>query len=151
MSRAVTPPPDAAVVDPAVVARLRLTIGRLYRQMVQASDRQDLTMAQLSALVKIEEHGPLRLGELAAREGVAGPSIIRTISPLTEDGLVRRDPDPKDGRSSFVSLTPTGSKVLNQIRRSRSDFLARRAARLTDAQRAALADAVPVLELLLED
>lgn len=149
MSRAAASPAEASI-DPAVIARLRVTIGRLHRQMVQASDRQDLTMAQLSALVKIAEHGPLRLGELAAREGVAGPSIIRTISPLTDDGLVRRDADPKDGRSSFVSLTPAGKKLLDQIRRDRSDFLARRAARLTDDQRAALVDAVPVLELLLE-
>jgi DNA-binding MarR family transcriptional regulator len=151
MSRAATPSPRTSDLDPAVVARLRLTIGRLYRQMVQAADRHDLTMAQLSAMVKLEEHGPLRLGELASREGVAGPSIIRTISPLTDGGLVRREPDPNDGRSSFVTLTPAGSALLDGIRRDRSDFLARRAERLTDEQRTVLVDAVPVLELLLED
>jgi len=151
MSRSATPPAAATAIDPAVVARLRLTIGRLYRQMVQASDRQDLTMAQLSALVKIEEHGPLRIGELATREGVAGPSMIRTLGPLTDGGLIRRDPDPKDGRSSFVTLTPAGTRVLNQIRRDRSELLTRRAARLTEEQLAVLVEAVPVLQLLLED
>ena len=69
----------ASEPDPATVARLRLVVARLYRQMVQASGRQDLTLSQLSALAKIEEHGPLRLGELAAREGVAGPSMIRSV------------------------------------------------------------------------
>jgi DNA-binding MarR family transcriptional regulator len=150
MTRAVTTPPTTAI-DPTDVARLRLTIGRLYRQMVQASDRQDLTMSQVSALAKIDEHGPLRLGELAAREGVAGPTMIRTINSLVAGDLVRRAPDPTDGRSFLLSMTPAGTKLITQIRRDRTELLARRAARLTDAQRAALVAAVPVLELLLED
>jgi DNA-binding MarR family transcriptional regulator len=152
MSRRVTTPtpePTGAVADPAVVARLRLVVARLYRQMVQASGRPDLTLAQLSALAKIEEHGSLRLGELATLEGVAGPSMIRTIGALADGSLVRRDPDPRDGRSSFVSVTPAGTRLLAQIRRDRSEMLARRVAQLTDEQRLTLTDAVPVLELLL--
>jgi DNA polymerase-4 len=51
------------------VARLRLIVARLYRQMAQASgDDLNLTYAQLSALARVQEYGPLRLGELAARE-----------------------------------------------------------------------------------
>lgn len=149
MSRAPVAPTTA--LDPAAVARLRLTVGRLYRQMVQASDRGELTMAQLSALAKIDEHSTLRIGELAAHEGVAVPSMIRTIGSLVDGGYVQKRPDPKDGRSSFVSLTAAGTKLLNQVRRDRSELLARRAARLSNDQLAALAAAVPVLELLLED
>lgn len=60
-------------LDAATVARLRLVVARLYRQLAQASSGRDLTMAQLSALARIEEHGPIRLGELAALERVAAP------------------------------------------------------------------------------
>ena len=145
VTRRVTPP------DEATVARLRLVVARLYRQMVQASGRQDLTLAQLSALAKIEEHGPLRVGELAGREGVAGPSMIRTVAPLAESGLILREPDPTDGRSYLLSVAPAGTELLAQIRRDRSELLTRRAARLTPAELAALEAAIPVLELLLHD
>ncbi|MFD7577368.1 MarR family winged helix-turn-helix transcriptional regulator [Kitasatospora sp. NPDC059817] len=133
------------------VVRLRLAIGRLNRQMARASGGQDLTVAQLSALARVEVHGPLRLGELAAREGVAVPSVLRTIAPLTADGLIAKTPDPLDGRSQLLELTPAGLAAITRIRRERSALLARRSARLTPQQCRQLESAVPLLELLLDD
>ncbi|MFF1786025.1 MarR family winged helix-turn-helix transcriptional regulator [Kitasatospora sp. NPDC058243] len=133
------------------VVRLRLAIGRLNRQMARASGGQDLTVAQLSALARVEVHGPLRLGELAAREGVAVPSVLRTIAPLTADGLIAKTPDPLDGRSQLLELTPAGLAAITRIRRERSALLARRSARLTPQQCRQLEAAVPLLELLLDD
>lgn len=47
--------------SPAAVA---LIVARLYRQLAQASaDDLNLTYAQLSALARIEQFGPIRLGE----------------------------------------------------------------------------------------
>lgn len=138
-------------LDPAAVTRLRVVIARLYRQLAQASSRQDLTLAQLSALAKIEEHGPLRVGDLAAREKVAGPSMIRTVNPLVDAGLVGRQPDPSDGRSCLVSLTPAGRSLFARIRRDRSELLSRRVERLSPEQCELLQAALPVLELLLTE
>ncbi|MEU4302480.1 MarR family winged helix-turn-helix transcriptional regulator [Kitasatospora aureofaciens] len=90
---------DGGGLSAEAVVRLRLAIGRLNRQLVRASGDQDLTSAQLSALARVEQHGPLRLGELAAREGVAVPSMVRTVAPLVADGLIAKTPDPQDGRS----------------------------------------------------
>ncbi|MFE4976511.1 MarR family winged helix-turn-helix transcriptional regulator [Kitasatospora sp. NPDC056651] len=133
------------------VVRLRLAIGRLNRQLVRASGDQDLTAAQLSALARVEQHGPLRLGELAAREGVAVPSMVRTVTPLVTDGLVAKTPDPQDGRSQLLAPTPLGLETLARIRRERTALLARRSTRLTPQQCRALEAALPVLELLLEE
>ncbi|MEV7923922.1 MULTISPECIES: MarR family transcriptional regulator [unclassified Kitasatospora] len=133
------------------LVRLRLAIGRLNRQMARASGGQDLTVAQLSALARVEVHGPLRLGELAAREGVAVPSVLRTIAPLTADGLIAKTPDPLDGRSQLLELTPAGLAAITRIRRERSALLARRSTRLTPQQCRRLEAAVPLLELLLDD
>ena len=135
-------------LDPCDIARLRLAVSRIHRRMVQASSGQDLTFAQLSALVRIEQHGPLRLGELAGREQVAAPSLSRTLAPLTSAGLIGREPDPSDGRSSLVALTPAGHDLLARLRRERSELLAQRIARLGEEQREILRAAVPVLELL---
>jgi DNA-binding MarR family transcriptional regulator len=119
--------------------------------MVQASSRRVLTFAQLSALARIEQYDPLRLGELATRERVTAPSVIRTIAPLAEDGLIAREPDPADRRSQLLLITDHGHKVIDRIRRERSELIASRTARLTDDQSAVLAAAVPVLELLAEE
>ncbi|MCX4744435.1 MarR family transcriptional regulator [Kitasatospora sp. NBC_01287] len=148
------PEPDlsaAGTLDPATVARLRLVVARLYRQLAQASSGQDLTFAQLSALARIEEHGPVRLGELAALERVAAPSMTRTVTPLVTAGLAARLPDPRDGRSFLVEPTPTGRALLARIRRQRSELLTRRIGALGAADREALGAAVPVLERLLAD
>ncbi|MFG2909091.1 MarR family winged helix-turn-helix transcriptional regulator [Kitasatospora sp. NPDC048286] len=133
------------------VVRLRLAIGRLNRQLVRASGDQDLTAAQLSALARVEQHGPLRLGELAAREGVAVPSMVRTVAPLVTDGLVAKTPDPQDGRSQLLAPTPLGLETLARIRRERTALLARRSTRLTPEQCRALEAALPLLELLLDE
>jgi DNA-binding MarR family transcriptional regulator len=143
--------PDPAVPDPAAVARLRLVIARLHRQLAQASAGQDLTFAQQSALARIEQHGPLRLGELAARERVAAASMTRTVGPLVAAGLVSRLPDPRDGRSSLVELAPPGHRLLATVRQERSELLAGRVAALTPGEQAVLQDALPVLERLLAD
>lgn len=138
-----------SVPDQETVARLRLVIARLYRQMSQASAGNDLTHSQLSALARLEEHGTMRLGALAAREQVAAPSLTRTITPLTAAGLVDRQPDPTDGRSSLLTLTPSGRELLERLRRQRSELLTDRITNLTADQQEILEAAVPVLELLL--
>ncbi|MEV4612644.1 MarR family transcriptional regulator [Kitasatospora sp. NPDC049258] len=135
----------------AELARLRLAVSRLHRQMVQASSRLDLTFAQLSALARIEAHAPIRLVDLAARERVAAPSMIRTLAPLHADGLIAKEPDPQDRRSALISVTAHGRETIARIRLERSQLLAERAGQLTAEQRDALLAALPVLELLAEE
>lgn len=142
---------DGGGLSAEAVVRLRLAIGRLNRQLVHASGDQDLTSAQLSALARVEQHGPLRLGELAAREGVAVPSMVRTVAPLVADGLIAKTPDPQDGRSQLLAPTRHGRDTLARIRRERTALLARRSTRLSPEQCRALEAALPLLELLLDE
>ncbi|MFD8705424.1 MarR family winged helix-turn-helix transcriptional regulator [Kitasatospora sp. NPDC059648] len=142
---------DGGGLSAEAVVRLRLAIGRLNRQLVRASGDQDLTSAQLSALSRVEQHGSLRLGELAAREGVAVPSMVRTVAPLVTAGLIAKTPDPQDGRSQLLALTPHGRDTLARIRRERTALLARRSTRLSPEQCRALEAALPLLELLLDE
>ncbi|MEU9040738.1 MULTISPECIES: MarR family transcriptional regulator [unclassified Kitasatospora] len=142
---------DGAGLPAEAVLRLRLVIGRLNRQMARTADDQDLTAAQLSALARVEQHGPLRLGELAAREGVTVPSMVRTLAPLTAAGLIAKTPDPLDGRSQLLALAPQGEEALSRIRRERSALLARRSTRLSARQCRELEAALPLLELLLNE
>jgi DNA-binding MarR family transcriptional regulator len=52
--------------------------------------------------------GPLRIGEIAERQQVAGPHVTRTVTGLEQRGMVRRVTDPGDARARLVELTDTG-------------------------------------------
>ena len=144
-----TAPAGAAASDPQEIARLRVAIGRLHRRMVQRTSG-NLTFSQTSALVAVEKVGPIRLGELAARERVAAPSMTRTVSGLVEAGLLNRAGDPQDGRSFLLSITELGRVFIESMRTERNAALAEGVARLTEPEYEALRAALPVLEHLAE-
>ncbi len=135
--------------DTDLAARLRIAVGRLHRRIRLATN--DVPPLQLSTLVSIEQHGPLRLGELAAREAVTAPTMTRVLAALHERGLIVRTPDPADARSVRVALSELGGQVLAQVRSERTALLDARLARLTPAQRAALMTALPALEALVTE
>lgn len=144
-----TRPGDPAI-DAELAGRLRVAVGRLVRWLRQ-NDPGHLSPAKLSVLVTIEGLRHVRVGDLAARENVAAPTMTRLVGLMSDAGLVAREPDPSDGRGSLVSLAPGGEVALAAVRRERDSLLGERLARLTPDQRAALAAAVPALEALLAD
>ncbi len=135
---------------PELAGRLRLAVGALVRWMRQR-DPGNLSPAQLSALASVDVYGPLRIGDLAARERVAAPTMTRLVAQLADAGLLTRGPDPTDGRGSLVSLAPAGAAALDEVRRERTTLLGRRLAALSAEQRAAVAAALPALEALAQE
>ncbi|GAA1259087.1 hypothetical protein GCM10009609_22570 [Pseudonocardia aurantiaca] len=134
-----------------LAARLRLVVGRLHRR-IRIDGRESIPPLQLSALATVEQHGPLRLSELARREAVTAPTMSRVLTALDEQGLVIRTPDPNDARGVRIVLSEEGAARLAEVRSHRTALVARRLARLDDAQRATLVAALPALEaLLVED
>lgn len=133
-----------------LAARLRLAIGRLQRRMARNAV-EGLTPSQLSALAVIEQIGPVRVTEVAAREGVAPPSMTRIIGSLDSLGLLDRRPDPADGRAWLLVPSEAGVQLMQRIRGGRTAYLARRLDTLDADALAALTAAVPVLEALVEE
>lgn len=143
-----TAPYDDAETE--LAARLRLVVGRLHRR-IRIDGRESIPPLQLSALVTVEQHGPLRLSELARREAVTAPTMSRVLASLDEHGWVVRAPDPQDARGVLITLSPEGGRRLAEVRSQRTALLARRLDRLDAAQRDLLWDALPALEALLVD
>jgi len=46
------------------------------------------------------------MGEIAARARLSKQTLTSLVRQMERDGLVRREPDPDDGRASIVTLTP---------------------------------------------
>lgn len=137
-------------VHAEAAARLRVAITRLQRQLRQQTVGE-LTLSQWSALVTVETHGPMRIGDLADREGVSAPTATRLVASLEEHGLLERETDTADRRSSYVTVTEAGREQLAWARKARTAKLAQRLATLSDVDVARLLDVLPVLEALAEE
>jgi DNA-binding MarR family transcriptional regulator len=59
-----------------------------------------------SLLVPLFEQDGLRMSELAARARLSKQTMTTTVRLLERNNLVRREPDPADGRATLVYLTP---------------------------------------------
>lgn len=131
-------------------ARLRLAIARLSRQLRQ-QNVGDLTLSQWSALVTVELHGRLRIGDIADREGVSAPTATRLVASLEERGLLQRETDASDRRSSHVFITDAGRGQLEEFRQASTAKLARRLSVLAQSDVSRLLDVLPLLEELAAD
>ena len=137
---------EAPAVD---VTRLRVALARLSRRL-RRHELAGLTPTQLAALATVERSGPMRLGDLAAAEGIAPSTLTRLVTALEDSGLVRRFADPSDARASTLAITPRGHDTLERLRTETTMVLTQSLTLLTPAQRATLAAALPVLEQLAE-
>ncbi|SFP49451.1 DNA-binding transcriptional regulator, MarR family [Amycolatopsis arida] len=133
-----------------VSGRLFLAVGRLSRSLRQAGTPGPGHGA-ISALATLVNHGQLRLGDLAAKEGVAAATMSRIVAALVEAGYVRRESDPVDRRAWLATATEEGERLLSGVRSTRVQELARRIDRLSPEHRKALEAALPALEALLTD
>lgn len=131
-------------------SQLRLAVLRLSRRLRQQAVG-DITPSQLSALTAVERHGEVTLGELAAIERIAPPSMTRIAARLEERGLVERHVDSSDRRVARLAASPSGRQLLETIRSRRDAYLAARLQMLTAEEREVLEKAVPLLERLASE
>jgi DNA-binding MarR family transcriptional regulator len=128
-----------------VAARLERLIG-LFRWLNPPSG---LSLTAAATLATLDRSGPCRLTSLAAREGVTQPAMTQLIARLQGEGLVTRVPDPADGRVVQVAITEEGRAVLSRRRAARAERLTGVLAELSPDERAALAEALPALDVLV--
>ncbi|HEY5098035.1 MAG TPA: MarR family transcriptional regulator, partial [Acidimicrobiales bacterium] len=74
---------------------LRVALVRIQRQL-RAKSGADITPSQSSALARIEQSGPVRLGSLAELEGTTAATMSRVIDSLADRRLIERVADPLD-------------------------------------------------------
>ena len=123
---------------------LRLAIMRTARQLRRAGSSGEVTSAQYSVLVCLQD-GPRTAGALAAMEQVQPPFMTRTVAALERLGFVVRSSDPIDGRQVLVEITAAGRACIAETRRRRNEWLNHRLASLSSHERSVLAEAASIL------
>ncbi len=100
-------------------------ISRTARALARVGDTRlrelGFASAQLPVLTALKDGGRLSQTELAAWAKVEQPTMAQLLARMERDGIVRRETDPGDRRSSLISLTdetrarrPAGRAILQQ-------------------------------------
>lgn len=147
MSRTTTAGAQAATA----ATDLRVLVSRLRRRFRDLYREDDLTASQMAVLGRLYSDGPCSTSDLAAAEHVRPQSMAATLAALDERGVIRRDPDPADGRRQLISLTEAGRAAVHDTRRLRDEWLSRALQeRYSDAERTTIVEALALLERLID-
>lgn len=81
--------------------------GRLLvRELERHLARLGLSPGHMPVLLALEDGAALTQKALAERATVEQATMTATLARMERDGLVTRRPNPDDGRSTLVALTP---------------------------------------------
>lgn len=92
-----------------------------------------LPRSHASALWTLSEHGPLRLGDLAARLDTDQSNLSRTVTALVDQGLVERVEDSTDRRARLLRVTAHGRTTGARLRHEWTAAMGARLAGWSDA------------------
>ena len=133
---------EDTVLIMAGLARLSRTIDEVYRADLHSFG---LTYSEYTALHTLRIEGPpYRMSPSRINEALALSSggVTKTVDRLETAGLVKRTPDPNDGRGVLVELTARGRKMAAKIFDAGLAKYAQTIERLSGAERRRLVESL---------
>lgn len=102
-----------------VGAEFAVELGRVSRRWRARLDERlkhmGLNQARWAVLLQLSNFGPASQRELAERVGVEGPSLVRVLDPLEDQGLIARLSCGDDRRIKRIHLTDAAEPVVRDI------------------------------------
>jgi DNA-binding MarR family transcriptional regulator len=126
--------------ESTIAAEVDLAAAALLSVWDQARERvaTRLSVSQLRALLAVEATPGVNLRRLAEAMNMMLSSASRLCDRLVAAGLIDREPSRSDRREIALSLTPTGERLLADLREERHRRLAEVLAGMSETSRAAL-------------
>ena len=87
---------------------LRATWQAVSKMYNEEASRYGATMATGLTLLSIDTEEGVPSTSLGPRMGMESTSLSRTLKTMENQGLIRREPNPQDGRSVLIRLTKEG-------------------------------------------
>ena len=85
-----------------------MAVSKMYNE---EASKMDSTMATGFALISIDPDEDTPSTSLGPKMGLEATSLSRTLKNMEERGLIERKPNPADGRSVLIHLTPFGKEM----------------------------------------
>src|SRR5215468_2779145 len=104
---------DTTALPP--LARLAILIDSLQDEVLRPFELARGDYGVLAALRRAGAPYELSPSQLTSRLARSSGGMTKILKRLEEAGLVRRLPDPEDGRGSRVSLTPAGLELQDRV------------------------------------
>src|SRR5581483_12239226 len=146
--------PDLDPSPMAVISRIS-RLGRIFeRRLEEVFAEFGLNQSQFGVLAALRRAGPpfcLSPTELYNSLLISSGAMTNRLERLESAGYIDRVPDPEDGRSMLVALTPAGKKLIERVLEPHYQNGRRLLSALSDEERAQLAGLLRRLLLEFED
>lgn len=97
---------------------LCLAVQRAARRLARRFDTvlrpYGLTNGQFSLMVALNQPAPPPIGRLAGFLGMDPATLTAAVKPLARRGLLTVAPNPEDGRSRLLRITPEGVALMRK-------------------------------------
>ena len=134
----------------AQAADLMQAVGVLLRRVRGEAGGVGLGWSLAAVLGRLDRSGAMTTAELARAEMVKPQSMGSFLAELEQEGLVRRDPHPTDGRQILFSLTDAGVEARRQRQAAKLAWLTTAIERCDADERRTLVDAIALIQRLGE-
>ncbi|GAA1904097.1 MarR family winged helix-turn-helix transcriptional regulator [Streptantibioticus ferralitis] len=141
----------AAAELPDALADVLTGIQRLIRRRLRAGmSVPRLRGAQIELLRLVVANPGIRVSAAAKELYLAGNSVSTLVNQLVKAGLLHRETDPVDRRSTRLLPTPDAEARLRDWAEQRTALVRQQMERLSEEDRAAVTAAIPALRRLAE-
>jgi DNA-binding MarR family transcriptional regulator len=122
----------------------------LRRRVGRTGGIAELSEAQRELVRVVRRRPGIRVGEAAAELHLAANTVSTLVTGLCSSSWLRRQPDPEDGRSALLALTPEAEARVAEWRDRRQTILADALEALGPEDRDRIDGAIPALQRLVE-
>ena len=152
VSAAAGRPQARAAVNPVECARAMLDglppVMWFIRRHMRRHRKRGLSVPQFRTLVLLSQYPAASVSAVAEHLGSSLPSASRLVGGLVSWGLVARQACLADRRQVSLVLTPQGRAVFTAAKAETQDRIAAAVARMNEAERATVAEAMRLLQAL---
>ena len=101
-----------------VIGRISRLSQLIQQELERIFRKHDLNGGEFDVLASLRRAGApysLTPTQLSSALIVTSGGMTKRLAALQQRGLIRREPDPDDGRSTRVALTPAGKRLVETV------------------------------------